>query len=695
MDQTKSPQFVEGMKNREYRNPTFQSHCLPDATSPGKVRGRDDTSYKDHYPKFEYNASHQRREVATKGGNRRERSEISRQSDAVSAKSQLTDNNVSYRTRSSKASNHVKINPVVQLQPMDARELRPAGADNRNLAEEMRDRGNSRDVSDYAGKSPLPNENYVRSLKRKDTGDWQNPTYKSTVLQEEQKHNVPARSSKNWESTAHHDFEMTHTLMKGEKESQKGESAKKEDLPAYKAWRRQQTEPLQTPYKYAEEYEQYGELPSPQRRMTKQPQDALKEHFYQSPGKEATDYARDLNYRYHKDDQIFPHHVNYTGDHNAIIHDEEAIRLYKENSVFRQVNDPRIDYTNTSIKRDTANKILAHERRAREDEEKVRTLEEEQTHLRRIAELEDRNDRLNERRRDYRVQVDDYHKVLGEERYDLSKIEKAHLAKDHIKAEAEYTKTIGEMEKLRKKEQMAWYNNELHNQIESKNRQWVRSDLLDDDLSQQHTGLKLGEYKEPSKDQLLDNLKAQVENKNKVLEKFEGVEARNTGGDFLGRKELIDKWNYQYISDHRRRNMQSTKDTSKLQELKEHAIRENAQKRRVNVVEKRSDVELINDLVVNEKQQKYEEYIRHKEKTETLKVAYNTQMKEREIKDQIEKNERRNEAKGTSFIVEGGSKFHAPNYDYRHDIQSNADRRYDNAVHNHHDDHEVINNLDK
>ena len=33
--------------------------------------------------------------------------------------------------------------------------------------------------------------------------------------------------------------------------------------------------------------------------------------------------------------------------------------------------------------------------------------------------------REEERRRDYRKQIDDYHKVLGEERLDLSKKQKA------------------------------------------------------------------------------------------------------------------------------------------------------------------------------------------------------------------------------------------------------------------------------
>ena len=71
---------------------------------------------------------------------------------------------------------------------------------------------------------------------------------------------------------------------------------------------------------------------------------------------------------------------------------------------------------------------------------------------------------------------------------------------------------------------MAWYNNELGHQLDNQNQRWVRSDLLDDDLSQRHTGLALGEYKEPSKDELLNNLRAQVKNKNERLEKYDKFE---------------------------------------------------------------------------------------------------------------------------------------------------------------------------
>ena len=690
MDTTISPQFVEGLKNRRYVNPTYASHVLPGPASPGKVNNREDTSYKEQYPTYKYNATHTKREVSQTNGRQQRVEFVERHSDAAEARSQFSEQNMSYRTRSSKASAQQMKMGEMKLTPMDVREVQVNRHEAQSHREEQRVRQNSKDES---CKSPIPDERYKRAMKKQDTAEWQNPTYKSNIFTEQDKERQPARTSKNWESTANHDYELTQKLMKGDHRS--GSKEVQGEPQAYKAWRRQTTEPIQEPKKYGQDVEDYGECPSPGRKRTHQPKDDLKEHFYQSPGKEQTNHARDLNYRYYKDDQIFPHQVSYEGDHNVIVGDAEATRLYQENPVYRQINDGRIDYTTQSMKRTDANKIMASERKERESAEKRQVLNEEKLHLNRLSELEDRNERLEERRKDYKKQVDDYHHVLAEERYDLSKVEKAHLATEKIKQEAEYVKSIGEMEKLRKKEQMSWYNNELHHQLENKNRRWVQSDLISDDGSHRNVGLDLGEYKEPSKAELLNNLKAQVENKNRTLgkyDKFEAVGAR--GGDFLGRKDQIDKWNNDYIHDHRRKNLQATRDHTQLNELKDAAIRENAVKRRNVGQQKQSDVELINDLVVNEKQQKYEEYARHQHKTELLKDAYNTQMIERDIKKEIIRNERMHEAKGTSFITEGEYKWNADNYNYQGAIQDNAERRYNNSTKNHREDAKIVQNLD-
>jgi len=112
--------------------------------------------------------------------------------------------------------------------------------------------------------------------------------------------------------------------------------------------------------------------------------------------------------------------------------------------------------------------------------------------LKRLSELEDRNARENERRRDYRSQIDDFHKILGEERLDMSKKQKAELCRDAIKQEAEFVRHLGEEERRKKFAQMDRYNHDLGQQIKNKETQWVRDGLVDDDAYARHTGLPLG-----------------------------------------------------------------------------------------------------------------------------------------------------------------------------------------------------------
>ena len=251
-------------------------------------------------------------------------------------------------------------------------------------------------------------------------------------------------------------------------------------------------------------------------------------------------------------------------------------------------------------------------------------------------------------------------------------------------------------EKAKKNQAMANYKSELNAQVRQKNSQWTHNELVDEDWQNRHIGLGLGDYKEPSKDELLNTLKKQVETKNTRCDQYKKIETNNaTGGDWLARKQLIDKWNYDYIHDHRRHGTEHPKDNTKLLELKEMAIRENARKRREHDAEKQSDVDKVNDLVMNEKHQRYEEHIRNRGKAEVLQSALQTQMKEREVLGRLNAQEKDAEAKGTSFVTGSVNRFGNMNYDYRGDIQEKRDRKVDNFVENHTNDCRLVNNLDQ
>merc|ERR1711976_1094536 len=161
-----------------------------------------DTSYKEQYPPYKYNADYTRRDVSN---NVRQRGDdISRHSDAHEARSQFSEAQMSVRTRSSKASQQqLKMNEV-KLTPMDVREVQVARHEANQSRQapvpvDTRVRQASRDLS---SRSPIPDDTYKRELKRGDTAEWQNPTFKSNIFTEGEKRQ-PARTSKNWESTVH------------------------------------------------------------------------------------------------------------------------------------------------------------------------------------------------------------------------------------------------------------------------------------------------------------------------------------------------------------------------------------------------------------------------------------------------------------------------------------------------------------
>jgi hypothetical protein len=286
--------------------------------------------------------------------------------------------------------------------------------------------------------------------------------------------------------------------------------------------------------------------------------------------------------------------------------------------------------------------------------------------------------------------------ILADDRKDLSKRDQALMAGENIKREAEFVKHLGDAEKIRKQEAMSNYKSELAAQVKAKNSQWTQSQLVDEHWQGAHTGLGIGTYNaEPTNDQLLNTLKIQVENKNKRFDQYQKIETNNANGDWLGRKQLIDKWNYNYIHDHRRHNLDGPKDNTRLLELKEMAIRENARKRRETAMEKQSDVDKVNDLVMNERHQKYQEHVRNKNKVEILQGALESQLQEKAAVQRINAEQKKRDAQGTSFVTGTVNRFGAVNYDQRSDIQLHNNIKSNNFVDRRDDDVRLVNNLDK
>lgn len=304
--------------------------------------------------------------------------------------------------------------------------------------------------------------------------------------------------------------------------------------------------------------------------------DELREQFYASPGKEHVEHARDLMYKYKKDDQIFPHNVAYTGDKNAVVKLHEQERLYHdEHPVFRQVNDDRICYSSSLVNRQDANAYLTELRAKKRAEDKANQLVEEQKHLKRLVEIEDVNVREDERRRDYRKQVDDYHRVLDHQNRDLSKKERAERLRDGIVAENEHH--IREEEGIRnaEKEYKKSYGRQLDGQLGEREQKITRGELMHDAEEMKNTGLQIGNYQAPDRTEWMNGLNQQMNEKNSRLDQWRDIDVKD--GNWLAHKQNMDYYNYNYNHDHRR--IAPRPDNSTLLEQKDATIRENARKR--------------------------------------------------------------------------------------------------------------------
>jgi len=302
-----SRQFVSGYRNKDFINPTYESHVLPHANSPGKVAAREDTSYKQHYRPYESSNPFQKSQT-------RDRGESKRRFDVQESRSNLDyDDNKSrstLRTRSSRQMNEIqasKLDEVTRNLPMEQRRPSvPLVLEKRPSTHHTKTQSSVNDLKTpiASGRQYYEVEEsaFLRSKAKKDTVGYHNPTFRSQILNSVEKVKTNVQRDK-WETTTKHAFELPLALKEDQKALKHSKPEERED---YKPWRRQPAEPLASAKKYEDEYKQpahYQELPSPQRKQTHQPGKELESHYYQMASKEYTDHAKDLNYRYYKDDQ--------------------------------------------------------------------------------------------------------------------------------------------------------------------------------------------------------------------------------------------------------------------------------------------------------------------------------------------------------------------------------------------------------
>lgn len=437
-----------------------------------------------------------------------------------------------------------------------------------------------------------------------------------------------------------------------------------------------------------EESEHY-ECPSPMRKATNLPKDELKEQYYASPGKEHAEHGRDLMYRYRKDDQIFPNKVHYTPGKNQIVNKHEAERLYnEEHPVFRQVNDGRICYSSNMVDRTDANLYLAELRAKKRDDVKNSDLNEEKQHLLKLEELEDRQMRENERRRDVRKQVDDYHRVLGDEKGGPTARERAEAARDRIVAENEQWRADEEAFRKAEKQYQKGYGRALEKQMATREQRIDKGEMLNEQEDKGNTGLGIGNYMPPNREQWMNGLNKQMDEKNNRLNEWRKIDEYN--GNWLAHKQSMDYWNWNYVHDHRRKVPKV--DNNELLLQKNATIKENARKRNVEADQKRNDIGMINDLVSHERRVLQDEYLRRANMGQNLKSGLLNQIREKEDHHRSDGNSR---GVGTSLPIGLLDKFGNDNYDLAQDIREDNKRRALQRAQAANEDAKIVDNLQR
>jgi len=103
---------------------------------------------------------------------------------------------------------------------------------------------------------------------------------------------------------------------------------------------------------------------------------------------------------------------------------------------------------------------MAETRDALRKMEKEAELEEERNHLFKLSELQDRQMREDERRKDYRRQIDDYHRVYGRGVEGQTSMERAKSKECDIKTEAKLVVTEQDEANRLLREKFAGYGQE-------------------------------------------------------------------------------------------------------------------------------------------------------------------------------------------------------------------------------------------
>jgi len=413
-------------------------------------------------------------------------------------------------------------------------------------------------------------------------------------------------------------------------------------------------------------------------------------------------------YKYRADDQLFAQNVTFSPGKNRVVQNQTV-----EGPYFDEKIDPSTlanlanyaygkyrfidgvygkDWMHNQVGQEhkETNERLAAQKVENQKAQRQQTLNEEVQHLNNLAEIEERKAREEDVRRNYRKQIDEYHLSLAQA--PENKIEKAQRLREKIRLDAEEVEMAMRHDCEVRKARQNQYSSDLGVLAADKNGQKRHESNMNDALEHNHRGLDIGHYKGNNKEGLMDDLRAQIEEKSAMRKNLDSFRAEPSNpNDFLNYKNRFDMRNLHIVLENRPNLVHSDNYMAREQQREVHDYQ--VQKAQEKNAEKMADHNMMRDQVAHERAVLHEEYLRRAAKGAGLADGLVTQIhnKHHRAADQV------NVDRGhvNTFQIGGLGSHGITNCDIRPQLAEREANRANDQSQVKNTDHRLINQLDQ
>jgi len=413
-------------------------------------------------------------------------------------------------------------------------------------------------------------------------------------------------------------------------------------------------------------------------------------------------------YKYRADDQLFAQNVTFSPGKNRVVQNNTV-----EGPYFEEKIDPSTlanlanyaygkyrfidgvygkDWMHNQVGQEhkETNERLAAQKVQMQKDQRQQTLNEEVQHLNNLAEIEERKAREEDVRRNYRKQIDEYHLSLAQA--PENKIEKAQRLREKIRLDAEEVEMAMRHDCEVRKARQNQYSSDLAGLVVDKKGQKNHEVNQVSNLEANHRGLDIGCYKGGNKEGLMNDLRAQIEEKSAMRKNLDSFRAEPSNpNDFLNYKNKFDMRNLHIVLENRPNLVHS--DNYMAREQQREVYDYQVQKANEKNNEKMADHNMMKDQVNHERAVLQEEYLRRATKGAGLADGLMTQIdnKHHRASDQVAVDR----GHVNTFQIGGLGSHGITNCDIRPQLAERADNKANEQSQVKNTDNRLVNQLDQ